>query len=281
MSYDDYRRMNEISVLRNMAKTLNLSHEIVVTENQDYSEGDSFLELLDCQLCNYISTTKQLMKAAMQNDKNNVIENICAVHSLIINFVKDIKRSDYYANLSQQIIVTNEEISTIVKEFNMNDSTSFKSILRKQIERLEDAISRLAKFSTLEGFSFTKLMEATYSCSIEFKHTLIFLKELSRRMSKEFEAVRKTQAEWKLNCGKSEQAQKLLNALLDPHNSNAESIQMDNSPEAYLLKGSEDDILYDTTDTGIKELKGAPLSRLVDKLVISGVHGIFLHNNMI
>jgi hypothetical protein len=275
LSYDDYRRMNEMSVLQNMAKQLKISQNIALNDDLDYSEDASFLGLLDCHTSRYVSISKQLIRAAMHSDKTNVMENVCAIHALILDFLRDVKRSDYFTNLSVEFNVTVEKVMAIIRGSKFKNTTSFKVILRNQMELLDDAGSRLVKSSTFESCSFSKLMEATYLCSVEFKNSLIMLKELSNSMSCEQREIRKKQAEWKLECSKSENAQKLLNALMDQKNTKAESIQMDTSPETYLLKGSEDEILYDLTEDGKKELKGAPLSRLVDKLVVSGIQGIF------
>jgi hypothetical protein len=266
--------MNEMSVLQNMAKKLKISQNIALTDDLDYSEDASFLQLLDCHTSRYVSISKQLIRAAMYSNKTNVMENVCAIHALILDFLSDIKRSDYFTNLSAECTVTAEEVMAIIRGSKFKNTTSFKIILRNQMELLDDSASRLVKTSTLESCSFSKLMEATYICSVEFKNSLIMLKELSKSMGCQLREIRKKQAEWKLECSKSEKAQTLLNALMDQKNAKAESIEIDTSPETYLLRGSEDEIIYDITEDGKKELKGATLSRLVDKLVVSGIQGI-------
>ena len=62
---------------------------------------------------------------------------------------------------------------------------------------------------------------------------------------------------------------------MDPRTTQTELKSLEKTPEEYLLKGSNDDFCYETAKDGKIELKGATLSRLVDKLVVSNIQGTY------
>ena len=290
LNYSDYKRQNELKLIEEMSKNLDIgsrqaSHDALVVEEKDINT--EFFKTLDILLKKFVFSVNQLKNAHDQYLKEEFINATSNVFARADEFMQEIADFEYLREYPEELSLSQADAERLEKQGIKIDALSFPCPLKPFYFRAFEDVRTSAQYLMLKGknasvalpppSSAAEMLQATIPCVISIKKLLIIAKESTNKAREIISEERRTRENWRKERLQIERVQKLyqvwegIQVEDDTYNSKSDSELT--KDELKLLEDPVDGLVIESINS-TKIIRGGRLQRLVEAATNIGHKGL-------